>query len=37
VVAGAILFLFGAPRFLTLLAFIPALAVAGTKVAHRAG
>ena len=33
-VAGALLFLFGAPRFLTLLAFVPALAVAGTKVAH---
>ena|SRR6266511_1013918 len=33
---GALLFLFGAPRFLTLLAFAPALAVAGTKVAHRA-
>jgi hypothetical protein len=34
VVVGAFLFLFGAPRFLTLLAFVPALAVAGTKVAH---
>jgi len=34
---GAFLFLFGAPRILSLLAFIPALAVAGTKVAqHRA-
>jgi MFS superfamily sulfate permease-like transporter len=33
---GALLFLFGAPRLLSLLAFIPALAVAGTKVAHRA-
>jgi len=34
---GALLFLFGAPRILSLLAFIPALAVAGTKVAqHRA-
>jgi MFS superfamily sulfate permease-like transporter len=35
-VVGALLFLFGAPRLLTLLAFVPALAVAGTKVAHRA-
>ena len=35
-VVGALLFLFGAPRLLSLLAFIPALAVAGTKVAHRA-
>jgi len=34
---GALLFLFGAPRLLSLLAFIPALAVAGTKLAaHRA-
>lgn len=33
---GTFLFLFGAPRLLSLLAFIPALAVAGTKVAHRA-
>jgi MFS superfamily sulfate permease-like transporter len=33
--AGALLVLFGAPRILSLLAFIPALAVAGTKVAHR--
>lgn len=36
VAVGALLFLFGAPRLLTLLAFVPALAVAGTKVAHRA-
>jgi MFS superfamily sulfate permease-like transporter len=36
VAVGALLFLFGAPRLLSLLAFIPALAVAGTKVAHRA-
>ena len=36
VVVGALLFLFGAPRFLTLVAFVPALAVAGTKVVHRA-
>jgi hypothetical protein len=35
--AGALLFLFGAPRILSLLAIIPALAVAGTKLAaHRA-
>jgi len=34
VAVGALLFLFGAPRLLSLLAFIPALAVAGTKVAH---
>ena len=34
---GALLYLFGAPRILSLLAFIPALAVAGTKLAaHRA-
>jgi hypothetical protein len=33
---GALLFVVGAPRLLSLLAFIPALAVAGTKVAHRA-
>ena len=31
---GAFLFLFGAPRILSVLAFIPALAVAATKVAH---
>ena len=36
VAVGAFLFLFGAPRILSLLAFIPAIAVAGTKVAHRA-
>jgi hypothetical protein len=36
IVASALLFLFGAPRFLTFLAIVPALAVAGTKVAHRA-
>ncbi len=36
VAVGAFLFLLGAPRLLSLLAFIPALAVAGTKVAHRA-
>jgi len=33
---GALLLVLGAPRVLSLLAFIPALAVAGTKVAHRA-
>jgi len=34
---GAILFVLGAPRLLSALAFIPALAVAGTKLAkHRA-
>jgi hypothetical protein len=33
---GALLFVIGAPRLLSLLAFIPALAVAGTNVAHRA-
>jgi len=36
VAVGALLFLLGAPRLLSLLALIPALAVAGTKVAHRA-
>jgi hypothetical protein len=36
VAIGALLLLFGAPRLLSLLAFIPALAVAGTEVAHRA-
>lgn len=35
VAVGALLFLVGAPRVLSLMAFIPALAVAGTKVAHR--
>ena len=35
VAVGALLLLSGAPRLLALLAFIPALAVAGTKVAHR--
>jgi hypothetical protein len=34
VATGAFLFLFGAPRILSLLAFIPALAVAVTKVGH---
>ena len=34
---GAALFILGAPRLLTLLAFLPAIAVAGTKLAkHRA-
>ena len=34
---SALLFLFGAPRILSFVAFIPALAVAGTKLAaHRA-
>jgi len=32
---GAALFILGAPRILTLLAFLPALAVAGMKVAKR--
>ena len=32
---GAALFVLGAPRFLTLLAFLPALAVAGMKMAKR--
>ena len=36
VAVGAVLFLLGAPRILALLAFIPALAVAGTKLAHHA-
>jgi len=36
VAAGALLLLFGAPRLLALLAFIPALAVAGRKLAHEA-
>ena len=35
VAVGALLFVLGAPRLLSLLAFIPALAVAGTTVAHR--
>ena len=35
VAMGALLFLFGAPRLLAWLAFIPALAVAGTKLAHQ--
>jgi hypothetical protein len=34
---GAALFVLGAPRILTFLAFLPALAVAGTRLAkHRA-
>lgn len=34
---GAALFILGAPRLLTILAFLPALAVAGTRLAkHRA-
>ena len=32
---GAALFVLGAPRLLTLLAFLPALAVAGMKLAKR--
>ena len=32
---GAALFVLGAPRILTLLAFLPALAVAGMKMAKR--
>lgn len=33
---GAVLFILGAPRLLTLLAFLPALAVAGMRLARRA-
>ena len=33
---GAALFILGAPRILTLLAFLPALAVAGMKLAKHA-
>jgi hypothetical protein len=34
---GGLLFVIGAPRLLTFLAFLPALAVGGLKVARRAG
>jgi len=33
---GAVLFILGAPRLLTFLAFLPALAVAGMRLAKRA-
>lgn len=33
---GAVLFILGAPRLLTLLAFLPAVAVAGMRLARRA-